>query len=85
MKSRPAIPGVTAFCFRSHAGRFDFVPANQPFNVNAVDKEWVKDSVGAGRRFPFGLPRTENVVHKTSSAVYKHLLIYFHAPSPINN
>lgn len=42
------------------AGRFDFVLANPPFNVNAVDKERLKDSVGRGRRFPFGLPRTDN-------------------------
>ena len=31
-----------------------------PFNVNAVDKERLKDSVGPGRRFPFGPPRTGN-------------------------
>lgn len=41
-------------------GGFDFVLANPPFNVNAVDKERLKDMVGAGRRFPFGLPRTDN-------------------------
>jgi type I restriction enzyme M protein len=41
-------------------GQFDFVLANPPFNVNAVDKERLKDSVGTGRRFPFGLPRTDN-------------------------
>lgn len=41
-------------------GRFDFVLANPPFNVNAVDKERIKDEVGSGRRFPFGLPRTDN-------------------------
>ena len=41
-------------------GRFDFVLANPPFNVNAVDKERLKDSVGPARRFPFGLPRTDN-------------------------
>lgn len=41
-------------------GQFDFVLANPPFNVNAVDKERLKDMVGAGRRFPFGLPRTDN-------------------------
>ncbi len=40
--------------------RFDFVLANPPFNVNAVDKERLRDSVGPGRRFPFGLPRTDN-------------------------
>ena len=27
-------------------GRFDFVLANPPFNVNAVDKERLKDSSG---------------------------------------
>ncbi len=41
-------------------GKFDFVLANPPFNVNAVDKDRLKDSVGPGRRFPFGLPRTDN-------------------------
>jgi type I restriction enzyme M protein len=41
-------------------GQFDFVLANPPFNVNAVDKERIKDMVGDGRRFPFGLPRTDN-------------------------
>ena len=41
-------------------GQFDFVLANPPFNVNAVDKDWLKDVVGPGRRFPFGLPRTDN-------------------------
>ena len=41
-------------------GRFDFVLANPPFNVNAVDKERLKDMVGPRRRFPFGLPRTDN-------------------------
>jgi type I restriction enzyme M protein len=41
-------------------GAFDFVLANPPFNVNAVDKERVKDMVGPGRRFPFGLPKPDN-------------------------
>jgi type I restriction enzyme M protein len=41
-------------------GRFDFVLANPPFNVNAVDKERLAAEVGKGRRFPFGLPRTDN-------------------------
>ena len=41
-------------------GSFDFVLANPPFNVNAVDKERLKEMVGAGRRFPFGLPRSDN-------------------------
>ena len=41
-------------------GKFDFVLANPPFNVNAVDKERLKDQVGPKRRFPFGLPNTDN-------------------------
>lgn len=41
-------------------GQFDFVLANPPFNVNAVDKERLKGMVGPGRRYPFGLPRTDN-------------------------
>jgi len=41
-------------------GRFDFALANPPFNVNAVDKERLKDQVGKGRRFPLGLPRVDN-------------------------
>ena len=36
------------------------VLANSPFNVNAVDKERLKDMVRPGRRFSFGLPRTDN-------------------------
>ena len=42
------------------SGRFDFVLANPPFNVNAVDKERLEGDVGKGRRFPFGLPRSDN-------------------------
>jgi type I restriction enzyme M protein len=41
-------------------GKFDFVLANPPFNVNAVDKDRLKDAVGKNRRYPFGLPRTDN-------------------------
>ncbi len=41
-------------------GQFDFVLANPPFNVNAVDKERPKDAAGPGRRFPFGLPMPDN-------------------------
>jgi type I restriction enzyme M protein len=41
-------------------GQFDFVLANPPFNVNAVDKERLKDMVGPARRFPFGLPKPDN-------------------------
>ena len=49
-------------------GRFDFVLANPPFNVNAVDKERMRDMVGPGRRFPFGLPRTDNATATRASA-----------------
>jgi hypothetical protein len=49
-------------------GRFDFVLANPPFNVNAVDKERLKDMAGPGRRFPFGLPRTDNATATRASA-----------------
>jgi type I restriction enzyme M protein len=41
-------------------GRFDFVLANPPFNVDAGDKERLAAEAGPGRRYPFGLPRTEN-------------------------
>jgi type I restriction enzyme M protein len=41
-------------------GRFDFVLANPPFNVNNVDKERLRDSVGPGRCFPFGVPKPDN-------------------------
>lgn len=37
-------------------GKFDFVMANPPFNVDRVDKDRLKDDT----RFPFGLPRTDN-------------------------
>jgi type I restriction enzyme M protein len=37
-------------------GKFDFVMANPPFNVNGVDKEKLKDD----RRFPYGLPKPDN-------------------------
>lgn len=37
-------------------GRFDFVMANPPFNVDRVDKERLKDD----KRFPFGLPKADN-------------------------
>jgi type I restriction enzyme M protein len=40
----------------SAPGKFDFVMANPPFNVDRVDKERLKDDP----RFPFGLPRVDN-------------------------
>jgi type I restriction enzyme M protein len=44
----------------NQVGRFDYVLANPPFNVDKVDKDRLKDAVGTGRRFPFGLPRPDN-------------------------
>lgn len=41
-------------------GRFDFVLANPPFNVDKIDKTRLAKEVGAGKRFPFGLPKTDN-------------------------
>lgn len=38
------------------AGKFDFVMANPPFNVNRIDKDRLKDDP----RFPLGLPRVDN-------------------------
>ena len=37
-------------------GRFDFVMANPPFNVDGVDK----DRLAKDKRFPFGLPTPDN-------------------------
>jgi len=54
-------------------GKFDFVLANPPFNVNAVDKERLKDSVGSGRRFPFALPRTDNANYLWIQLFYSSL------------
>src|SRR5437868_11479807 len=37
-------------------GQFDYVMANPPFNVNKIDKARLEGD----KRFPFGLPRTDN-------------------------
>ena len=37
-------------------GRFDFVMANPPFNVNKIDKAKLEDDP----RFPFGIPKPDN-------------------------
>ncbi|MBA3688384.1 MAG: SAM-dependent DNA methyltransferase [Chloroflexi bacterium] len=37
-------------------GRFDFVIANPPFNVNGVDKDRIRDD----RRYPYGIPSVDN-------------------------
>ena len=52
-------------------GNFDFVLANPPFNVNAVDKDRLKDAVGKNRRYPFGLPRTDNAISLDSALLLR--------------
>jgi type I restriction enzyme M protein len=53
--------GITYYDdLQNSTGQFDFALANPPFNVNAVDKERLESDVGKGRRYPFGLPRTDN-------------------------
>ena len=37
-------------------GKFDFVLANPPFNVNGIDKDKIKND----KRFSYGLPRADN-------------------------
>ena len=54
-------------------GKFNFVLANPPFNVNAVDKERLKDMVGPGRRFPFGLPKPDNANYLWIQLFYSSL------------
>src|SRR3712207_7574672 len=48
--------------FRS-VGRFDFVMANPPFNVDKVDKEKIKDDP----RYPFGMPTVDNAKDRKST------------------
>jgi len=38
-------------------GKFDFVMANPPFNVDKIDKERLKDNTD---RFPYGMPKPDN-------------------------
>jgi type I restriction enzyme M protein len=52
-------------------GKFDFVMANPPFNVDKVDKERIKDDP----RFPFGLPKADN-------ANYLWIQVFYSALSP---
>ncbi|MHB1101024.1 MAG: N-6 DNA methylase [Burkholderiales bacterium] len=54
-------------------GKFDFVLANPPFNVNAVDKDRLASEVGASRRYPFGLPRTDNANYLWIQLFYSSL------------
>jgi type I restriction enzyme M protein len=50
-------------------GKFDFVMANPPFNVDRVDKDRLKDDP----RFPFGPPRTDNANYLWIQLFYSSL------------
>ena len=50
-------------------GKFDFVMANPPFNVDRVDKDRLKDDP----RFPFGLPRADNANYLWMQIFYSAL------------
>ena len=50
-------------------GKFDFVMANPPFNVDKVDKEKLRDSP----RFPFGMPRSDNANYLWIQLFYSSL------------
>jgi type I restriction enzyme M protein len=54
----------------SAPGRFDFVMANPPFNVDRVDKERIKDDKA---RFPFGMPRNDNANYLWIQLFYSSL------------
>ena len=50
-------------------GRFDFVMANPPFNVDGVDK----DKLGGDKRFQFGLPKPDNANYLWIQVFYSAL------------
>jgi type I restriction enzyme M protein len=50
-------------------GKFDFVMANPPFNVDKVDKERIKDDP----RYPFGLPKADNANYLWIQVFYSTL------------
>ena len=51
-------------------GRFDFVMANPPFNVDKVDKERIKDDTS---HYPFGMPNTDNANYLWIQLFYSSL------------
>ena len=51
-------------------GKFDFVMANPPFNVDRVDKERLKDDTA---RFPLGMPRNDNANYLWIQLFYSSL------------
>jgi type I restriction enzyme M protein len=62
--------GVTYYeDIHKSVGKFDFVMANPPFNVDKVDKERLKDDP----RYPFGLPKTDNANYLWIQVFYSTL------------
>ena len=54
-------------------GKFDFVLANPPFNVNGIQKDRLVDEVSTKGRFPFGLPSNDNGNYLWIQAFYSAL------------
>ena len=54
----------------SAVGRFDFVMANPPFNVDRVDKQKIKDDT---QRFPLGMPTVDNANYLWIQLFYSSL------------
>jgi len=62
--------GVTYYeDIHKSVGKFDFVMANPPFNVDRVDKERLKDDP----RYPFGLPKADNANYLWIQVFYSTL------------
>jgi type I restriction enzyme M protein len=62
--------GVTYYeDIHKSVGKFDFVMANPPFNVDRVDKERLKDDP----RYPFGLPKADNANYLWIQVFYSAL------------
>ena len=54
-------------------GAFDYVMANPPFNVNAVDMATLTAVTGPDRRFPFGTPSVDNANYLWIQLFYSSL------------
>jgi type I restriction enzyme M protein len=62
--------GVTYYeDIHKSVGKFDFVMANPPFNVDKVDKERLKEDP----RYPFGLPKNDNANYLWIQVFYSTL------------
>ena len=62
--------GVTYYeDIHKSVGKFDFVMANPPFNVDKVDKERLKDDP----RYPFGMPKPDNANYLWIEVFYSAL------------